>query len=375
MILGPPTGYTDILNEATIVNLRKDRDSGKQYQKTPIRPSSAGECARALYMDLLQFSGRAKFETELLSPETVRLFSLGHSVEWNLIDQFYKSGAFEIRYKQQSLSFAYLESKSDPKLAQWFEGSLDMVLWSPQHKCVVDVKSKKDRFSAGHKSAWDDQDEKLGVMKSVQRISDTAYWVEDLEAFLAELNDPFFSANFKQLNMYACSTFLRERGIDHGSIIQYSKNDSRLREVRFKPSLALYEATILKMQNVIRAVDEDKPELAPKEFMLGSVKCAYCKFKNYCWPNVDVTKAFYKTLPAKEWPRDTDRMGKAGADIEKLFEARRTKQSAEDERDKLETEILFAMKEKGVEKIRLENGEVWLAKQNKDAIVLRRSKA
>lgn len=374
-ILGPEKGYTDLLDDATTAKLRKERDDGLAYQKTPIRPSSSGECSRALYYDLMQFSKRAKYETELYPPALVRLFGLGHSVEWHVVNEFKKLTDFEIRYKQQSLSFAYLTSKNDPKLAQWFEGSLDLVLWSEKHKCVIDVKSKKDRFSSFHKTAWDELDEKLEHMKSVQKLTDTCYWVDDLESFLAELNDPFFSPNFKQLNMYACSSFLRDRGIDHGAIIQYSKNDSRLREVRFRPSMALYQSIIDKMQLVIDAVDQDKPELAPKEYMLGSVKCAYCKFKNQCWPGTDVKKAFYRTLPDKDWPKDTDRMGKAGASLESLFTLRLPTVEAESKRAPIEDQILKEMMARGVSKLRLENGEVWIAKQLKDSIVLRRGKA
>ena len=370
-MLGPSKGYTDMLDEATRAKLEKEKGA---YQKTPIRPSSSGACARELYYDLMQFSGRATYETETIDPATSRLFALGHSVEWHVIRQLEQLEDFDIRYKQQILSFAYLDAKNDKKLAQWFEGSLDLVLWSEKHKCVLDVKSKKDRFSFSHKSAWDDTSEKLERLKSVQKISETAYWVEDLEAFLNELNDDFFAANFLQLNMYACSTFLRERGIDHAAILQYSKNDSRLREVRFKPSLKLYEKIIAKMQNVIRAVDEDNPDLAPKEFVLGTVKCAYCKFKKYCWEQ-DATKAFYKTLPAKEWPRDTDRMGAAGRDLEEMFDTFRAQNNEAPKADITERAILKTMMDKGVSKIRLDDGEVWIAKRLKDSVVLRRSKA
>lgn len=381
MALGPAKGYTDLLDEATTAALRKEREEGRAYQKTPIRPSSSGECARALYYDLMQFQGRAKYETELIDPKTSRLFALGHSIEWHLIKQLEQLPEFDIRYKQQILSFAYLEAK-DPKLAQWFEGSLDLVLWSPQYKCVVDVKSKKDRFSAFHRSAWDESSEKLEKLPSVQKISDTAYWVEDLEAFLIDLNDDFFAANFLQLNMYACSQFLRERSVDHAAIIQYSKNDSRLREVRFKPSEKLFQKIISKMQNVIRAVDEDNIDLAPKEFILGSVKCAYCKFRKQCWPTADATKSFYKTLPAKDWPKDTDRVGKTGRELETLFEARFDKERATEELETLEEQILKKMMDGGLTKIRLENGEVYEAKQMKSGgprggprVALRRTKA
>jgi hypothetical protein len=83
--------------------------------------------------------------------------------------------------------------------------------------------------------------------------------------------------------MYANSDFLLKRGIDHGAIIQYHKADSKLREVRFKPSRALYEKTIKKFETVLQAVDEGTPEIATRDFEEGSFKCRYCPFQKECW--------------------------------------------------------------------------------------------
>lgn len=374
-LLGPQTGYSDLLNHYTTEKLRADDASGKNYQKTPIRPSAAGKCTRELYYELMQYSGKAKYPSEPMTPDVHRLLNLGHSVEYHLLKQFELiSELFEIRYKQQVLSFAYLPAK-DPKLAQWLEGSLDMVFWSPKFKCVADVKSKKDKFSSWHKTGWDEYGEKLKAMKSIQTISETAFWVEDLEAFLAELNDPFFEANFLQLNLYANSEFLKERGVDHGAIIQYCKNDSRIREVRFKPSRALYEKTVARFQNVITAVDEGKPELAPREHTLGSFKCAFCKFKNECWDGADAKREFFNNLPKKSWPKDTSHLGETGDGLEKLFGLFSSQAQAEKEKEVTEAAILKVMLEKQLSKVRLKNGHVYETKRLKDGIVIRRSKA
>jgi hypothetical protein len=377
MMLGPDKGYTDLLNEATFAKAKADLEAGKRFQKTPIRPSASGECARALFHQLMEFSGRAKYEVEPNRPELTRLFKLGHSIESHLIREFesHLGDRFEVRYKQQVLSFAFLEAKNDPKLSQWFEGSLDWVLWSPETRGVLDAKSKKDKFSAAYQTGWDELSAKLGFMKSVEQKSETLFWVDDLEAFLAELHDPFFEPNFYQLNMYACSDFLRERGIDHASIIQYSKNDSRIREVRFRPSLKLYQRVIAKMQGVITAVDTGNPELAPKEHMLGSLKCRFCPYSAHCWEGKDAKKAWIKTLPPKQWPKDTDRLGKAGQDIEKLFELYSAQDAAERDKKFTEQAILMLMEQKNVSKIRLEDGAVYEAKKLKDSVVLRRGKA
>lgn len=373
-LLGPATGYVDILDHLTTEKQKKDKAEGKEFQKSPIRPSSAGACTRELYYSFQQYAGQAKYETELMDPATVRLLDLGHSIEYHLIKQFgLMAGLFDIRFKQQVLSFGHLEA-TDPKLAQWLEGSLDLVFWSTHHKCVADVKSKKDKFSAFYKTNWDETSEKLRRMRTVSVITDKAFWVEDLEAFLNELNDPFFAANFLQLNLYANSDFLVERGVDHGFIVQYNKNDSRLREIRFKPSRALYEKTKARLQNVVKAVDTKNPDLAPREFALGSFKCGFCKYKNECWDGADAKKEFFNTLPKKSWPKDTDRLGEVGTGLEKLFVMFNAQSQAEKEREVTEAAIAKVMLEKNIHKLRLANGEIYELKRLKEGVVIRRGK-
>ena len=276
-LIGPSKGYVDLLDEATTKHLIGEQESGRAFQKTPIRPSNAGRCSRALYQDLQMFHGLAKYPRELIKPSLHRLFSLGHSIEWSLLKQFYLLKGFtELRYQQQVLSFEYLEAKQNPKLSQWLEGSLDLVLWSAEHKCVADVKSKGDSWNFQSRAyKWDADSRKLQSMASVEQISTNSYWANDLDAFLAELGDKFFAANFMQLNLYANSQFLLERGVDHAAIFQYRKNNSDLREVRFRPSRTVYQQTIQKFKNVLQAVDENRPELAACEYA-DEGKCFYC---------------------------------------------------------------------------------------------------
>jgi hypothetical protein len=373
-LLGPATGYTDILNHLTTEKLTEDDASGKSYQKTPIRPSAAGKCARELFYELMQYSGKAKYPTEIYTPDTHRLLNLGHSVEYHVVKEFQLlSELFEIKYKQQVLDFGPIFA-NDPKLQQRLEGSLDLVFWSDKYKCVADVKSKKDKFSAFYKTNWDETTEKLKAMKTVGTISNTAFWVEDLDAFLLELNDAFFEANFRQLNLYANSDFLVQRGINHGAIIQYNKNDSRMREVRFKPSRTLYEKTVQRFQNVVTAVDTGNIELAPREYQLGSVKCAFCKFKNECWEGADAQKEFFNTLPKKSWPKDTSHLGKDGQALEQLFEMFGEQSQAELDKDVTEGAIVKVLLERQIHKVRLANGSIYELKRLKDGVKVRRGK-
>ncbi len=377
-IPGPPVGYVDLLNYECTENQKKDQAEGRGFNKTPIRPSSAGECSRSLYYQSMSFHKKASFPGEIKDPNVVRLLDLGNPIEHHVIRQFQQHlKMVQVKYRQQVLDFGPIEAVNDKSLSQRLEGSLDFCLVSDEWKCVIDVKSKKDKFSSYRGTKWDEETDKLGKMSSVTKLTETSFWVENLTAFLMELNDAFFEANFTQLNMYAMSSFIRERGIDHAAIIQYSKNDSRLREIRFKPSQEVYDRTVNKFKNVIKAVDTNDISLAPKDHLLGSMKCAFCPFAKECW-NEDSLKAWFKTFPKKQWPTDTKRMGAVGGDIEKLMGSYEALAAQDASKDKLEQDILKLMVDAEVNKIKTNAGEVYEAKHLKSPyphFELRRSKA
>lgn len=367
-ILGPPIGYVDMLDIA--INKKNLEDAAKPPSKSPFRPSSAGKCAREKAYEYAEFKGYAKFERELMTPEGFRIFSLGHAVEYDLLKNFYLLEGFHQRYKQQVLSFYTMPDGT------LLEGSLDAVLWSEKHRCIIDVKSKKDKWSNYYTSNWDETSEKLSRMKTVTTVTDTTFYADDLEAFLEELNDPFFRSNFVQLNMYACNPFITERNIDHAAIIQYNKNDSRLREIRFKPSQALFKLQEEIDITVASIVDTTKdPANVAKDYVLGSVKCAFCSFKSECWKESDALKDYFKTLPGKRWPKDTDRLAaKVGQELETLFEKRAELANSAAELKKLDTQILLVLQEAKLSKIRLPNKEVYEVKYLKGGHEIRRSK-
>ncbi len=288
-MLGPSVGYVDLLDHVTKELLEKEEAEARKYH--PLRPSAAGKCTRELYYDAREYYGLEKYPKTLKTPETHRLLNFGNPVEFHLLKQFELAKEyFTLRYKQQVLSFTQLKAKN-PKYAHLLEGSLDAVFWSPKWKCVMDVKSKKDGYDfRAKKTRWESMSEKLAGMSSVEVISDQSFWVENLDAFLEELNDPFFESNFLQLNLYALSDFLVQRGVDHAAIIQYSKNDSKLREVRFKPSQTLFDKVIAKFQTVTNAIDQDKEALATRDYPEGSFKCRYCAYVKTCWGKASTPK-------------------------------------------------------------------------------------
>lgn len=353
-ILGPEVGYVDLLNHETVAVMEAEAAKASDYH--PLRPSSSGKCTRELAYELNEFTGRVFYQKEAKTAETARLLSLGSSIENHLIYQIktHLAKVFKIKYQQQVLEFYQLTSDVDPSLNHMVEGSLDLVLWSDEYKCVVDVKSKKSKFHQAFKDDWEATSDKLAGMKTVSTISPDAYYVDDLPAFLEELNDPYFAANFLQLNGYACTDFLRKRGIDHGAIVQYAKNDSRIREIRFRPSQKLFDDVRAKFQIAIDSVATGKPETAPRDFVLGSVKCAFCPYKEQCRPGVNTLKEYFKTWPKKKWPTDV-----VDDELSMMFSAYELHQANSAQVEKIEQEILLIMEREQLEKVRLPNGHIY----------------
>lgn len=375
-ILGPSVSYIDILDDQLIENQKKEEEllkSGKSKFGNPLRPSSAGECERALAFKLMEFTGSAYYPKEPMSPATIRLLGLGNSVEFSIIRFLKQCELFQVKYEQQTLGFFNIESE-DPRIAKFIEGSNDLCIISEQHgwKAVVDVKSKGDKFSSAYASKWAEDEDKYMNMKTMQCIGKSAYWVEDLEAFLEELNDPFFAANFLQVNLYANSTFMKERGIDHGVILQYQKNTSVLREVRFKPSEKLYKEVEAKFKSAAAAATAKDPMLAAETFIPGSIKCAFCPYVKPCRGDFDTKKAFFNTLKDKYFPKNFNKL-----DDEQLKDYLLEYDSiynAEKQAKDLEQKIAKRMLDSKTYKVKLENGHVYEVKTWKSTTSVKRGK-
>lgn len=368
MLLGPEVGYIDLLDFHLTEKLKNESAAGRKYN--PLRPSSAGKCSRELAYEMAEYRGIATYEKEPMSPDTHRLLNLGHSIEWNILKMFEDVEMFDVKYRQQVVSFFKLENED-----KWIEGSVDAVIWSPKHKAVIDIKSKKNNFSSWGSSQWDEHSEKYSKLQSVQKITERAFWIEDLEAFIEEINDPFLAANFYQLNLYACTEFMVERGVDHAAVVQYNKNDSRLRELRFKPSRAVYEATRSKFQSVASVVEgSEGPEKIRRDYALGSIKCAFCSFRSTCWPQDDALKEYFKTWPKKAWPDKTASLGEVGSELEDLFARYTQTENAEKEKARIESLITLVMNENEIQKVELSDGRVYEMKALKTGLVVRRAK-
>lgn len=359
-IPGPPVGYTDLLDYATKEKIKANSERSSSF---PLRPSASGFCARRLAYDLMEFEGHDSYEKEPIQPNVYRLLNLGHSIEYALIKDFYLIPNMKIKYKQQAVTLFKLDELKGQE-AKIIEGQVDLVLWSDEWKCVADVKSAKDSFSKAYPTRWQETLDKFDNLKTTQKISDTAWYIEDLPAFLDENNDAFLANNLYQLNLYCMSPFFQERGISHGSILKYNKNDSRLYELRFKPSVELFEKVKDKFNKVNKAVAKKKPHLVEKDFVIGSSSCSFCPYKTQCWPEQDAKKAYFKTLPQKRWPKDTHKIAR-GNELEELFEEFQDKDKAIKDRDALEEKIIKMMLEEKVNKIRLANNKIYELKHLK----------
>jgi len=379
-ILGPPVGYTDLLDHEIREKLKREEEAKAEgrHKFFPLRPSAAGYCARRLAYDLMSYRGHAHFPQEPKEPHVYRLLELGHSVEYSVLRNFELLKIVQPRYKQQVLTFFKLERLDPDSERELIEGSCDVVLVSKDYKCVMDVKSQKDGFSAFYATRWDETLAKFDQMKTLTKVSDTCWYADNLEAFLNESGDAFLSDNLYQLNLYACSEFLQARGVDHAAIYKYNKNDSRHYELRFRPSPALAKRVQEKFNLISKCVDAKKPEDVPREAMLGSMRCAFCPFSQECWGGEDARRAWLTNLPPKQWPKDTHKLGQTGQRLEELITTWEALASEEKRKEKVEaaiTEILVTHK---LPKIRTAAGRVYEAKYLKTGgahYELRRSKA
>lgn len=373
-------GLNEIIDTLTHQLISERAEKPSKYN--PLRPSSAGKCTRELGYEFMQFRGFAKYQTELNSPDVHRLLNLGNAIErqlfWDMGDAFkFAPKPIDIKYKQQTLSF--FEFKDGTRM----EGNIDGVIQTDQWKILIDIKSKGDKYSQFYKSSWDEFIEKLAGTGHVVKFGDDAVYITDLEKFITTEKDVFFNNNLYQLNFYACNEFMRERGINLCAIVQYNKNDSRIREIRFSPSENLFEKTKSKFMAVQEIVDELKsPETLTKDYVLGSQKCGFCSFRKECWPDDDAMKLYFKELPPKQWPKDMNRLQpQVQAELIPLFEQYRSIEAANSNLDKVEENIVKVLDKARVFKIRLEDGTMYRMKRlksggpgNGERLVLRRDK-
>jgi CRISPR/Cas system-associated exonuclease Cas4 (RecB family) len=357
---GPTQSYCELMNKVLV-----DR-AATQRAYHPLRPSSAGTCARRLANDLFAFEGKAPIIKEVRKPSVERLLSLGHFIEEQVAGELKGIPGMGVRFQQQVVDFFKLSNGHN------IEGSTDFVMWSEETRGVVDAKTVGDRWHAAFASKWDAMMGGYSRMRTLTQFDDNAWWAEDTAAFLAELGtEDSLYKNVMQVNGYACTPFMQQRGVDHGSILRYNKNNSTLMEVRFKPSPELFEGIRKKFNTIVEAVAQDKPELVAKERVLGHVDCTYCPYKAACWPGAG-KRDFYKG-DNKRWATKVNEL-EMGAQLEAAFVSLETLEKASADLSKVEKEIILLIEGHGQQKVKRPSGEVWEVKQLAKSAELRRSK-
>jgi len=361
-IPGPKEGITDILDEAIKIHLK---ESKREFY--PLRPSSAGHCSRKLAYELMQYKKYATYTINPQEPKIYRLLNLGHSIEYSAFKNFDLCKKFDIKYKQQIVTLFSIGK-------DLIEGSVDGVVYTPEWKGVIDIKSSGDKFSAFYKSKWDATLEKFKTLSSLSLISDTSFYAEDLEKFLFEIKDPFLEDNFHQLNAYCCSNFFKQREVSFGSIYKYNKNDSRHYEIRFKPSEKLFQQLKEKFTFIYNTIESTKnPIDVPRDYTLGSMRCAFCPYSKQCWGDKDTLKEWFNTFPSKSWPKNINKLKNKNLLIE-MFKEYQDLTEASKRKIEVEEKIIAILLNEKVNKLSLDNGYIYMVKQLKTALVLKRTK-
>jgi hypothetical protein len=385
-IPGPPLPYTDLLDYYIAENIAKEDEKRRagEIKRHPLRPSSAGKCSRELAYDLAEYRNIAIYDKELLDPRIKRLFGVGHGVEFSSLRDFNAVPFLERKYEQQTVSLFSIERQEAEK--EIVEGSCDSVFFSNikgedgevTHKGVIDIKSAGDGWAAGFQSMWYSNLDKYARMDSVECIegAPNSFFLTSAQDFCEELGwDDFLCDNIIQLNLYGCSEFMVERGIDHCVIYKVNKRNSDHFEIRWRPDPELFNFVKEKYQRISDGVDEGGAEMVEKDFHLGSLRCRFCSRKNNCWPDEDAVKAYFQTLGRKQWPKDTGYLGGTGKELELLFEQYHDKLKEEKEKKKLESKIVTLLLNNEIGKVRLEDGTCWQVKHlKKDGAVLKRAK-
>jgi len=252
-VLGPKESYLTLVEQAYKPPTKHD--------KSPLRPSNAGVCERALFIAYQEYLQNIPIKP--LTHREHRIFSLGHAIEAEIIQLFAAIDAdFKVMYKQQ------IVDHSTP--TGLIEGSMDWCLISEKHKVIMDAKSRKDRIFGGQ-SSWEKDIAELSQFGII--LDKNGVYLEDPIAFVKGSKDSSLVKNIVQLNVYATSDFCLKRGINHASIIRYNKNDSRWLEVRFAPSIILLNYVIEKFDRVRKATNIDELE---GECVQGTMEQRFC---------------------------------------------------------------------------------------------------
>lgn len=347
-------------------------------ERFPLSPSQLGGCSRKMALDLAEFSNIAVYPKEKYDPRSTRRFSRGYDIEYSLLKQLNKYVPIQQSYKQQHIEMA---RTFDDRI---IGGSVDVVLVDENEAMITDIKSKATYYSNAYTDKFEHDFKELAEYEGVHQFGDMAFYIEDIHEFYHKFPiDNFTSRYFIQLNMYGASPWAREfrhngfpniKGISHVSLLFENKNNHMLAEVRWKPSIKLYDETIEKAQNIYNYVVRDKKEPSeyPAEFTLGTVNCRLCDRRAVCWKD----KRHPWNGPKTKWAKDIDRL-EGAENIEKVYENYKKLLTTQKELDRVEQDLLALLVQTGEQKVRFSDTHIYEIKKlksPKEHLKLKRSK-
>jgi hypothetical protein len=341
------------------------------YQKFPLRPSSAGYCSKRLGFDLAGYLGKMEVKPEVKAPNVIRLLSLGHSIEYAVFQNF-KVSPITVAYQQQVVTFMKLE----PEEAPLIEGSVDGVFIWDDYKAVVDCKSAKDSWSSSYRSRFDETQDWIRSIPGVEEIYDGEFYVNDMETFVEAIRGDFLFDNIAQLNVYLGAGFFQTRGITEGVILKYCKNDSEIYLIRFPFSQALFDEVKNKFQDVYTKVTQDKIHELKCDYPLGSIICAFCPYKDQCRGEDALKSWLNNEYPNKKWPTKSSKSENHKM-LEHLFNEFSQCENSLEYKKELEEKISQLCEKEQINKIELDNGDVYelkLLKSPRPHISIRKGK-
>lgn len=353
---------TDLADQAIQDTIAKEK-----YNTFPLRPSSAGKCARALAYETDEWLNGADHGKKPFEPAVYRLLDLGKNVEESALKHLELIPGAELKYKQQVVTLFSLDHGN-----MIVEGSIDGAFFCEELKAIIDIKSQKDSFSQSYQTRWTETCKKYDNNKFLEKVSANEWYCEDLSAFVEDLGDDFLVDNLLQINAYCRSRFAMERGVNTGIVFKYNKNDSRQYVIQFKPDPELFNDLKWKYNAIHQAVLNKEPETIPRPYNLGSIRCAFCPYQKTCWGQ-DALKAWFRTMPGKEFADNLegdDSLSTQFGQYEVLLKSNKARQE-------VEQEIIKEMLTRGLKKVKLSNGNIYETKYYKsprERIELKRSK-